>query len=94
MDDQVLADYIRKQAQRHARQVDDALSALTVREMKLVKEAAVMGFVQGRVSQQGETVPKDSVIVYQVIGACLHNPDIYPTIAGRKETDGQEPDLP
>jgi hypothetical protein len=76
--------YLAKREEQRAQRVTRALNALTERERALVKEAAVMGYVQG--AMRGDT-PPDSVAVHTVIDACFAFPDLYPTIAalGRKD---------
>jgi hypothetical protein len=69
-----------ERAERGAR----TFAALTDREVLLVREAAVMGFVRGGMhANPGSRVepPADSAIVAEVIGACLDMPDLYPTLA-------------
>lgn len=65
---------------RH-RQTDDAIAALTDRERALVREAAVMGYVQGSMALQGQAIPPDTSILRLVIAACLATPDLYPTLS-------------
>jgi hypothetical protein len=76
-----LATYLAARDHTRADQIADAFAALTPREKSLVWEAAVMGYVQGTQARH-PAVPADSVIVADVIGACIAMPDLYPAIAG------------
>ena len=86
MTDGIPEDIIRyiavRDAQRRDR-VERALGALTERELRLVREAAVMGYIQGRMATQAgvDAIPKDSNIVWCVIDACYGASDLYPTIS-------------
>ncbi|MFD7868007.1 hypothetical protein [Streptomyces sp. NPDC059783] len=74
-------EYIAYLAARDAQRADAVtavLGELTPRERHLVHDAAVMGYVRGRMHPKGEPMPKDSVIVAEVIDACLALPDLYP----------------
>lgn len=76
-----LATYLTaRDAQRHAA-ADRALGAMSERERRLVREAAVMGYVQGTRAPAGAAVPPDTQIVATVISACQHMPDLYPVTA-------------
>ncbi|MFP8960014.1 hypothetical protein ACLIYP_05490 [Streptomyces nanhaiensis] len=75
---------IRYLAERDAQRADAVttlLASLTDRERALVKDAAVMGYVRGRMHPQDEDHPKDHVVLAEVIDACLAHPDLYPAIA-------------
>lgn len=62
------------------------------RERALMKDAAVMGYVQGTYHRRDVDVfPKDSWIIATVIEACLGCPDLYRTISGYvEETDDDD----
>ncbi len=77
-----LADYLAARDSARQRQTDDAIAALTDREQALVREAAVMGYVQGAMAH-GQAIPVDSAILRLVITACLAIPDLYPTLQPR-----------
>lgn len=86
--------YLRYLATREAERADAinaVLAGMTERERRLVKEAAVMGYVQGRRHLQGEDHPKDSVVLATVIDACLSNDDLYPTISADPPAEAQPP---
>lgn len=55
------------------------LRGLTKREQQLVKEAAVMGYVRGKMAQNTE-IPGDSEVTALVIDCCLGFPDLYPAM--------------
>lgn len=76
-------------AKRDAQRADDVatfLATLTDRERALVKDAAVMGYVQGRRHPQGEKHPKDSWVLATVVDACLAFPDLYPAVNAQQST--------
>lgn len=84
-----LVNYVAQRDQERADAVNVVLSRLTERERHLVKEAAVMGYAQGRRHPQGADHPKDSAVTALVIQECLSFSDMYPVIA-----TGEIPGLP
>jgi hypothetical protein len=89
-----LVRYIAARDRERDERVNRALDALTARERVLVREAAVMGYVQGwrttgRASTEGEGFPKDMEIVRLVIDACRAFSDLYPNLATLGETSGE-----
>lgn len=82
--DNLLTYIANRDAARHAHAAE-VYGALTERERALVKDAAVMGFVQGLMREREEGVPKDSQIVALVVEACLAQPDLYPAINATNE---------
>lgn len=80
--------------QRAAQRTEDAaafFTSLTDRERALVRDAAVMGYVQGTRHPKGEKHPKDSWVLATVVEACLAITDMYPAISFEAEpatTDG------
>lgn len=72
------AAYLAARDRQRADAVAAVLGELTPRERHLVHDAAVMGYVRGRMHPQDEPHPKDSVVVAEVIDACLALPDLYP----------------
>lgn len=77
--------YLEQRDAQRAQVVNDALARLTDRERHLVKEAAVMGYVQAMRRTGGRDIPGDATIVVRVIEGCLENADLYPTIAAGPE---------
>ncbi|MEU2799027.1 hypothetical protein [Streptomyces sp. NPDC007117] len=73
-----------KDAQR-AEAVTQFLGRLTDREHALIREAAVMGYIQGRRHPDDEEHPKDSAVLRLVIDAALTIPDLYPAAAAVEE---------
>lgn len=65
------------------------LTDLTERELKLVREAAVMGWVQGQ-RHADEAIPKDRQILFRVADACRAFPDLYPAITGWTPADDED----
>lgn len=91
-----LLSYLAAREQRRWENVDRAIGRLTPREQRLVREAAVMGYVQGTRSVPGGhngKIPPDLQIVGLVVDGCLAMPDLYPLIADYTEpeepTDGE-----
>lgn len=76
-----LAQYMAQRDTARVNAVTALLTGLSEREFLLVKEAAVMGWVQGK-RHHDLDVPKDRQILCTVIDACLAFPDLYPTITG------------
>lgn len=72
-----------------------AWDRLSEREKKLVKEAAVMGYVLGtwpteehkRELAAGRNVPRDASIVEAVMDGALSNPDLYPALCGEADEE-------
>ncbi|MFE2912852.1 hypothetical protein [Kitasatospora indigofera] len=81
-----LVDYFTQREASRAQAVAQILTGLTERELLLVKEAAVMGWVQG-MRHHNLKCPGDRKILTSVIDACLSNPDLYPTITGHTNDD-------
>lgn len=75
-----LISYLEQRDAQRANAVTAKLDALSDWERALVKDAAVMGYVQGMRHPQGEAYPGDVNVVPFVIGECLAFPDLYPAI--------------
>lgn len=88
---QELLEYLAAGDLRRARQVEDTLAALTPREALLVREAAVIGYVNGQQDAKAGhfDVPRDSDIVHMsVLGAISangSNPNHFKLIAAAAE---------
>ncbi|MEU7737861.1 hypothetical protein AB0B51_33170 [Streptomyces griseus] len=80
-----LVDYLIARDAERADAVTQFLGRLTDREHTLMREAAVMGYVQGRRHPQDEDQPKDTVTLRLVIDAALDLPDLYPAVAAVEE---------
>jgi hypothetical protein len=80
-----LVDYMERRRQQRADAVNETLAALTERELRLVKEAAVMGYVQG-VRHHDLPMLRDSDVLSLVIDACHSFPVEYPTITRRNDS--------
>ena len=69
----------RREADRNA-----VIGALTKREQALIRDAAVMGYVQGtmvpRSRPDGGDIPPDGQILASVLDGCLAMSDLYPAI--------------
>lgn len=75
-----LVEYMLKRDAQRLDAVNDLLGKLTAREQRLVREAAVMGYVRGSMHPKDEKIPKDSSILTEVVDACLAAPDLYPVM--------------
>lgn len=73
--------YLAQRDAERATAVRDFLASLTARERALMRDAAVMGYVQGRRHPVGEPHPKDGAVLDLVVDACLHFTDLYPGVA-------------
>lgn len=85
--------YLAARDRERGQRIDEALAALTPRERQLVKEAAVMGYVRGKLAPRDLQIPPDTAVLRDVVAACLAMPDLYPTIARGPEviiTDTEE----
>lgn len=80
-----LADYLAARDRERSERVAQAIAALTDRERALVREAAVMGYVQGALTTGGAVhdseIPPDTAVLRLVVAACQALPDLYPTIS-------------
>jgi hypothetical protein len=75
-----LMNYVERQDAKRAYAVNEVIVSLTDRELALVKEVAVMGYVQGMRHPQDEKIPGDATIILRVVEACLAFTDLYPAI--------------
>lgn len=90
INDDLLRYFGNRQRQREDRRAA-LLALLTERERGLVREAAVMGFVQGLMHASAlhtTKVPADSVILDRTVDGFLSSPESYRTVTGYE----QEPD--
>jgi len=89
--DALLTLFANRAAERHQRAAD-RFGTFTEQERALMREAAVMGYVQGSMHPKGDDIPKDSWIISTVIESCLSHPDLYRTISGYTEPDDDDAD--
>ena len=77
-----LVDYFARRQQERQAHAQRMWSLLKPRDQRLVREAAVMGYVLGTRSgiKPDDDFPRDSEIVAQVLLACENFGDLYPTI--------------
>ncbi|MFE3678774.1 hypothetical protein [Streptomyces griseus] len=80
-----LVDYLIARDAQRAEAVTQFLASLTDREHTLMRDAAVMGYVQGRRHPHDADHPKDTAALHLVIDAALDLPDLYPAVAAVKE---------
>jgi hypothetical protein len=86
-----LAAYLAARDRQRNEQVTEALAALTPTQRSLIKEAAVMGYVRGMQAPPRPILP-DSLILWDVVAACLALPHLYPTIAALAHPGDQPKD--
>ena len=79
---ETIARYLAYVDATRASAVTETLAGLTERELLLVKDAAVMGWVQGK-RHHDLGYPGDRQVLVTVVDACLAFPDLYPTITSR-----------
>lgn len=85
-----LGDVIAERDRERAEARAEVLNRFTPREQRLIREAAVMGFVRGSFVPAGRgECPRDSAIVAMVLDGCLSCSDTFPLIA-----TGEMPALP
>jgi hypothetical protein len=84
--------YFAERERQRAEEVARALSRLTAREGRLVREAAVMGYVRGVMAGKvgNDKIPGDLDILAHVVNCCLWMPDLYPVISGEQEPGSSE----
>jgi hypothetical protein len=89
-----LARYFALRQQQRDAEVNQVLARMTERERRLVREAAVMGYVRGALAAAGgrpaPPIPPDSAVVADVVSACLTMSDLYPVIAALGSTEAPE----
>ncbi|MGW5852119.1 hypothetical protein ACWFQ8_29935 [Streptomyces sp. NPDC055254] len=84
-----IVSYLAEQEASRARAVNQMMSRFTDRELALIKEAAVMGYVQG-MRHHDLKYPGDRQVVFLVADACRAFADLYPTIAGWTPTEDED----
>lgn len=75
-----MAAYVRERDSQRKQGLKVKLESFTARELLLIKDAAVMGYVRGTMAPKGEAIPKDWAIVTEVVGECMAFPDLYPEV--------------
>lgn len=87
----LLVDRDRERQQAHA----EAFARFTPREQRLIREAAVMGFVRGSMyagtrRDDEPEIPRDAWIVEQVIAGALSFDDTFPLLAMGEIGEGDD----
>jgi hypothetical protein len=83
----LLTHLAQREAARH-QQAADWYATLTDRERALVRDAAVMGYVQGTYHRRDVDVfPKDSTILAMVVEECLAITNKFPAISHEEQPD-------
>ncbi|MEU3903273.1 hypothetical protein AB0F20_05590 [Streptomyces goshikiensis] len=81
--DAQIAAYFEANARRREQEIDDRLAELTPRERSLVRDAAVMGYVLGRMDERAKVeFPKDTPIFRGVVLAALRDDDNFHVLRG------------
>ncbi|MEU8158138.1 hypothetical protein AB0B94_31170 [Micromonospora sp. NPDC048986] len=81
-----LLEYFAARERQRAETINKALATLSPYERRLVREAAVMGYVRGAMAgKHREDVPGDGAILAEVLGACITMGDLYPYLAAASE---------
>lgn len=88
-----LLDYFATRERQRNEDIDERMAQFTRREWSLMREAAVMGYVQGTMHPKGEPHPKDTPVFRGVVYACMTQGDLYPVISGRVD-QYSEPEVP
>lgn len=81
--DAQLAAYFETRARQREQEIDDRVAQLTPRERSLVRDAAVMGYVQGRIDERAKVeFPKDTPIFRGVVLAALRDDENFHVLRG------------
>lgn len=75
--------YFETRARKREQDIDERLAELTPRERSLVRDAAVMGYVQGRMDERARVeTPRDTPIMRMVVYAALREDTYYAVLRG------------
>jgi hypothetical protein len=78
-----LAVYFETRTRQREQEIDDRLAELTPRERSLVRDAAVMGYVLGRMDERAKVeFPKDTPIFRAVVLAALRDDENFHVLSG------------
>lgn len=81
--DAQLATYFEARAQQREQEIDDRLAQLTLRERSLTRDAAVMGYVLGRMDERAKVdMPKDDPIFRAVVLTALRDDENFHVLRG------------
>lgn len=89
-----LVSYFEQRERARLVAINRALKTLRPFERRLVREAAVMGYVRGGMAGRARAtlgeprdgdVPRDSEMLVEVVGACIAASDLYPYLAEAAE---------
>lgn len=80
--------YFETRARQREDEIDERLAELTPRERSLVRDAAVMGYVQGRLDERARVeFPKDTSIMRMVVYAALRDENFHVLRGGTDQYD-------
>jgi hypothetical protein len=75
--------YFETRAQQREQDIDEHLAQFTPRERSLIRDAAVMGYVQGRMDERARIeMPRDTPIMRGVVYAALRDSEGYAVLRG------------
>lgn len=78
-----LAAYFETRARQREQEIDARLAELTPRERSLIRDAAVMGYVLGRMDERARVeFPRDTPIMRGVVYAALRDGEHYHVLRG------------
>lgn len=81
--DERLNAYFETRARQREQDIDDRLAELTPREGSLARDAAVMGYVLGRMDERAKVeFPKDTPIFRGVVLAALRDDENFHVLSG------------
>lgn len=83
VNEELLEKYLAGRERARWDEANEMFETLSERERALVRDAAIMGFVQGSMAAGGisrESFPKDRVILRDTLLGCSEHKDLYPTI--------------
>lgn len=88
-----LVAYFEVRDRQRVEEVNRVLGLMTAREQRLVREAAVMGYVRGSMAGRAgiDTIPGDAAVLAEVVDACLAFDDLYPVINAIAAPEGATP---
>ncbi len=92
-----LGRYLEVRRAQHEADRNAVLAGMTKREQALIKDAAVMGYVQGAMAGRDREIPPDGMILASVLDGCLAMSDLYPAVRrayrrGLRKADAEVPE--
>lgn len=75
-----MRDYLTQRQQERDAAITAVLEKCTEREQILMREIAVMAYVQGAMAGRAVAVPSDTAVLRRIVAECLDSPELYPMI--------------